>query len=359
MKAYSKASPCISFLKERTLLTGVTSSKKTYHLVLDTTNWEGSYKVGDSIGILPSNNPEEVDRILQVIRASGNEEVFDKRAEETVSLRLFLTNRANLARVGRSYLALLTEKGVVLPEEQSLTLEEWLRKHPLTPEEIAAKVMPLLPRFYSIANSKLVFPNEIHLVVGYLQYHLEGQTRVGVGSRFLCDLVEIEKTQIPWYVQPSNHFALPEDPNQSIVMIGAGTGIAPYRAFLQERMATQAAGNNWLFFGERNVATDFYYGPFWKALEAQGRLRLNVAFSRDGATKTYVQHQMYEQRKSLWSYLQDKAIIYVCGDANEMAKDVDATLHRIIKEEGNYSEEDAIHYVKTMRKDGRYRVDVY
>lgn len=359
MKVYSKASPCLSFLKERTLLTGPASSKKTYHLVLDTSHWEGSYKVGDSIGILPANNPEEVDRILQVIGASGKEEVFDGRAQEKVSFHTFLTHRTNLARVGRSYMALLAEKGVKVPEELQMTLEELLRHHPLTPDEIASKVMPLLPRFYSIANSKLVFPDEIHLVVGYLQYHLQGQTRVGVGSRFLCDLIEIEKTPIPWYVQPSNHFTLPEDLNQSIVMIGAGTGIAPYRAFLQERMALQATGNNWLIFGERNRDTDFYYESFWKDLENQGRLRLNVAFSRDGNTKTYVQHQMYEQRKSLWSYLNDKAILYVCGDANEMAKDVDATLQTIVKEEGGFSEEDAILYLKTMRREGRYRVDVY
>lgn len=366
MKTYSRATPYFSVLKEKELLTGPSSSKKTYHLVLDTSNWDGDYKVGDSIGILPANDPKEVDLILQAVRAEGGEEVFDRRSDTRMTIREFLTYKANLGRVNRSFFSLLEERGLGTVEtllqkeaEDSRTLCEWLRLFPLTPVEIATLAMPLLPRFYSIASSKNVFKDEIHLVVGYVHYHAKGQERFGVGSRFLCDLAEIGTTPIPWYVQSANHFTLPQDPEKSMIMVGAGTGIAPYRAFMQERLFSQATGRNWLFFGERNRASDFYYESFWTELEKQSRLRLDAVFSRDGAAKTYVQHQMYERRKSLWDYIQDGALFYVCGDASQMAKDVEATLLQIIKEEGAKSEDEAREYLKTMRREKRYLADVY
>jgi sulfite reductase (NADPH) flavoprotein alpha-component len=230
---------------------------------------------------------------------------------------------------------------------------------PLTPAELAKTIMPLLPRFYSIANSAKVFPGEIHLLVAYIHYHMGGQNRRGVGSHFLCDLATIDATPVPIYLQSSTHFTLPQDPNASIILVGPGTGIAPYRAFIQERLANQSPGRNWIIFGERNRATDFYYSDFWLDLERQERIRLDLAFSRDGPEKIYVQHKMYEQRKSIWSWLNKGAYFYVCGDAEEMAKDVDAMLHRIVHEEGRLSDEDAHLYIKKMRADRRYLADVY
>jgi len=366
MKIYSRTDPYFSVLKEKVLLTGSSSTKKTYHLVLDTSNWDGDFKVGDSIGILPANDPCQVDLILKAIGAEGSEEVFDRRSDTKMSIRKFLTYKANLARVNRSFFSLLAERGlgdleILLQKEaeESKTLGELLHLFPLTPADIASLAMPLLPRFYSIASSKKVFSNEIHLVVGYVHYHLKGEEKFGVGSRFLCDLAEVGKTMIPWYVQSANHFTLPKSLETSIIMVGAGTGVAPYRAFMQERLFSQASGRNWLFFGERERASDFYYEPFWVELEKQGRLRLDAVFSRDEAVKTYVQHRMYERRKSLWDYIQDGALFYVCGDASKMAKDVEATLLQIIKEEGAKSEDEAREYLKTMRREKRYLADVY
>ncbi len=279
MKMYSRASPYLSRVQERELLTGNSSTKKTYHIVLNIKDWESNYKVGDSIGVLPANDERQVDFILEKMNSNGEDLVLDHRANEKVSIRHFLTHRANLARVNRSFLSLLVEKGFpgseissLLESEDREKLSMFLQNHALqeficdvsiTPAEIAKVAMPLLPRFYSIANSAKVFPDEIHLLVAYVQYHVNGQERLGVGSHFLCDSSEIGETPIPIYVQPSNHFTVPEDLSKSMILIGPGTGVAPYRAFLQERMASQASGRNWLFFGERNQETDFYYKSFW------------------------------------------------------------------------------------------------
>lgn len=348
MKKYSRLLPYLSFVKERELLTGKSSSKKTYHIVLDTQGWEGSYKVGDSIGILPSNDPQEVDYILKKMGCSGTEVVADPRQNDTLSIREFITKRANLSRVNRLF---LNEIGLV--ENKEHILRDLII--PMAPQKLVSLVMPLLPRFYSIASSQSMFPHEIHLLVSYVHYQLNGQERYGVGSHFLCDFAET----VPLYVQPSNHFTIPSDPASSMIMIGPGTGVAPYRAFMQERVATQATGRHWLFFGERNRKTDFYYETYWTELEKQGRLRLDCAFSRDQEKKDYVQHKMYERKKSLWQWICEGAFLYVCGDANEMAKEVDAMIHQIVKEEGGYSEEDALHYVKRMRHEKRYLLDVY
>jgi sulfite reductase (NADPH) flavoprotein alpha-component len=200
-----------------------------------------------------------------------------------------------------------------------------------------------------------VYPHEIHLTVAFASFELGGQTYFGVGSHFLC----IQSALVPFYVQPSNHFTLPEDPTRPIIMIGPGTGIAPFRAFIQERLAHHAEGRNWLFFGERNRATDFYYSDYWLELEKQGRIRIDTAFSRDQAEKIYVQHRLLERKKSIWEWIQDGAILYVCGDAEQMAKDVDAALQQIAREEGQMSDEEARKFLKTLRQEKRYLLDVY
>ncbi len=371
----SRECPFFSKVKERFLLSGSSSSKKTYHIVLDARGLEESYKVGDSVAIFPSNDTKEVDLILSLIRASGSEEIFHSRSNVRMTLSHFLLHKANLSFVNRSFIVKLLERGGALSLLEPLlesenkgklsefihqhTVSELLRVAPMTAFDLAELLLPLLPRFYSIANSPKVFPSEFHLLVKYVQYEMNGQTRRGVGSHFLVDLAKEKETKVPLYLQASAHFTLPENKDASIILVGAGTGIAPYRAFLQERMATLATGRNWLFFGERNRESDFYYEEYWRELERLGRLRLDVSFSRDSEEKTYVQHKMYEERKSLWSWIEAGALFYICGDANQMAKDVEAMLLRIVKEEGHYSEEDARNYIKKMRKEKRYLADVY
>lgn len=347
---YSRTHPYIARIKERSLLTGPGSSKKTYHIVLELDE-PLDFKPGDSIGVIPTNDPVVVDRIIELLGAAGEEEIEDPKTGKPHPFREYLLHKANISKVSFHKLFAV--------EKTQLPLIEQVQHHKPSPHELCKVLLPLMPRFYSIASSPKVYPREIHLTVSFVSFELNGQTHFGVGSHFLCMQAGLESTPIPIYVQPSNHFTLPEDPNRSIILIGPGTGIAPFRAFLQERIAHQAEGRNWLFFGERNRATDFYYGEYWLELEKQGRLRLDTAFSRDQAEKIYVQHRILEQKKSIWEWIQEEAILYVCGDAEQMAKDVDAALQQIVREEGQMSDEEARKFLKTMRHEKRYLLDVY
>jgi len=341
---YNRNHPYLARIKERYLLTKPASSKKTWHIVLEAPL---SFQVGDSIGVLAQNDPVEVAEILQYATPSSPE------------LITFLTHKANLSRVTSSFLKQSAPQLSVDLHTHHLIDILKLLPAPLPATDLLRSLLPLMPRFYSIANSPKVFPGEIHLTVAYVEYTALGRRRRGVGSHFLCDLAEVQHTAVPIYLQPAHGFTLPLDPEASIIFVGPGTGIAPFRAFLQERLATQATGRNWLFFGDRNRASDFLYELYWLELEKQERLRLDLAFSRDGAEKIYVQHRMYEQRKSLWNWLENGAYFYVCGDAEEMAKDVDAMLRTIAAEEGEKSPEEVKAWVKQMRTEKRYLTDVY
>jgi sulfite reductase (NADPH) flavoprotein alpha-component len=345
---YSRTHPYQARIKERELLTGPTSSKKTYHIALLIENFP--FQVGDSIGVLPTNDPNIVDLIIQKLHAKGTEEIFDTRSNTTYTFRDYLLHKANINKVSFHKL---------FPVEKSAQhLLELVQHHKPHPSELCKILLPLMPRFYSIASSPKVYPDEVHLTVTHQSYNINGQKHFGVGSHFLCEQAAVESTPVPIYVQPSNHFTLP-DPNASIILIGPGTGIAPFRAFIQERIATQSPGLNWLFFGERNRATDFYYSDYWLELEKQGRLRLDLAFSRDQEEKVYVQHKMLQEKKSLWHWIQQGSYLYVCGDAERMAKDVNAALEQIAREEGQMSEEEAYKYLKSLRAEKRYLLDVY
>jgi sulfite reductase (NADPH) flavoprotein alpha-component len=351
MSTYSRTNPFLAKIKERALLSGSSSSKKVYHVVIDTCGAEIAFKVGDSIAVFPTNQIALVDQILHKLNRTGQEIIFDARSQSNISFRDFLLTKANLHKV--SFHKLFDVEKTALP------LLELVEHHKPSPEEICPILLPLMPRFYSIASSPKVFPNEIHLTIAHVSYIIDGQMQFGVGSHFLCEEAVIEATPIPIYVQSSNHFTLPERPETPILLIGPGTGIAPFRAFLQERLATQAGGLNWVFFGERNRASDFYYSNFWLDLEKQGFVRLSLAFSRDQTEKIYVQHRLFEERKSVWDWIEKGCHIYVCGDAEKMAKDVDATLQKIIHLEGGLNEEDARKFLKNLRAEKRYLLDVY
>jgi sulfite reductase (NADPH) flavoprotein alpha-component len=366
MKTYDRHHPFLSRLQERSLLTKSGSTKKTCHLSLTLAGSSLTYQPGDTIAILPSNEPVLVHHFLDSAQLQGNDSMKD-----------YLTHKANLFKATSHLLKTLHERSPH-PQTRELLLTENKPKclqflessspadlfllHPdagLSPEEISKLLLPLLPRFYSIASSQLVFPDEVHLTVTDANYLINGKWRRGLGPDFLCERTVVGETPIPIYLQPAHGFTLPSDPDASIILIGPGTGIAPFRAFLQERLAKEAKGKNWLFFGERNRATDFYYEDFWLELEKQGRLRLDLAFSRDGAEKVYVQHCLWEKRKDIWAWMEEGAYFYVCGDANEMAKDVEATMQRIAKEEGSLTEEQARLKIKALRANKRYLMDVY
>ena len=225
-------------------------------------------------------------------------------------------------------------------------------------EEIVSMLMPLLPRFYSISSAQSVVGDEVHLTIAVVEYNSNGHPRRGVCTYYLCHLALLMQSVIPLYVHPNNGFTLPPDAGTDIIMIGPGTGVAPFRAFMQQR-ALEGAGRNWLFFGEWKVAENYFYKDFWSQLVAQNKLQIDTAFSRDQEDKVYVQHRMLEKGAELYQWLENGASIFVCGDAHRMAKDVDSTLHQIVQTFGAKSEKEAKDYIKKLRADKKYLRDVY
>ncbi len=374
---YHKENPYLASIKHKSLLNDPKSDKEVYHFVLDVPSSKITYDVGDSIGIFPSNNPSFVKEILAVLQADGNEQISCKKSQKNFSLSNYLTYRANLCDVNKSLIQAILEKTdcfelkkLLLPENRP-ALKEFTAKHQvwdflkkygsktLLPQTFVECLRPMMPRFYSIASSAYSAPNEIHLTVGMIAYQSNGEQRYGTATYFLEKLAPLSRPVVPIYLQPNSHFSLPSDPKAPIIMVGPGTGIAPFRGFVQERLAKQAPGKNWLFFGDRHRSYDFLYKEYFLDLENQGKLRLDLAFSRDQEEKIYVQHKMKAQAKELWSWLQQGAYFYVCGDAKKMAKDVDTALLDIAQSEGTMSKEDAKTFVKKLRADKRYQRDVY
>jgi sulfite reductase (NADPH) flavoprotein alpha-component len=231
-----------------------------------------------------------------------------------------------------------------------------------TPEAFLSQLSPIPPRLYSIASSLAAHPGEVQLCVGIVRYETHGRKKTGLCTGFLADYAPMREKSIPIYVQESRHFRLPQDKTRDIIMVGPGTGIAPFRAFLEQRAVDGATGRNWLIFGEQRRATDFLYENDFTAWQKQGKLhRLDLAFSRDQAEKVYVQHRMKQNAAELWAWLQAGANFYVCGDAHRMAKDVHQALIDIVREQGNLSPEAAADYVNVtlMKTERRYLRDVY
>jgi sulfite reductase (NADPH) flavoprotein alpha-component len=361
----SRTNPFPAIIRERYLLTKEGSTKETYHLVLDLKDSGMVFKVGDSVGIYAQNDPQMVESYLQALHATGDEAISEPRTEKPTTLRAFLRDKANLSRLNNAFLQLLDPNHPLLSDKAAAADKDpldVLRPHTHTKlplQQLAATFAPLLPRFYSVASSPKAYPDEVHLTVSLSSYTHHGEKRYGVASHFLCNLAEIASTPIPTYVQPIAHFTLPQNDAAPIIMIGPGTGVAPFRGFLQERMIRKAPGQNWLFFGERNRASDFYYEKEWQVLVDNHHLRLDTAFSRDQVEKVYVQHKMLENGSDLWKWIEEGAYTYVCGEADPMAKGVETTLLHIFQDYGNLSETDAKAYLKKLRTEKRYLVDVY
>jgi sulfite reductase (NADPH) flavoprotein alpha-component len=377
----NRLNPAKAKISDRYLLTKFGSTKHTFHVTLDISETKVHFKVGDSIGIYPQNDPILVEHLIQAMNGKASTMITDPRSQIPMTLWDFLSFKANLSRLTSSFLKLFYDYEKLhdkknslhrlLQQENKPLLTQYLSTHdpldlfkeyqdvdaPL--QETIAQFGPLLPRFYSVASSQLLHPNQVDLTVALFTFSHQGEQRFGVGSHFLCHLANPGETPVPIYVQPAHHFTLPADDTTPIIMVGPGTGVAPYRAFLQERILKGATGKNWLFFGERNAKSDYFYEEEFEALRAAGKLRLDLAFSRDQEEKVYVQHKMYEQSAELWKWLQEGAYFYVCGDAHRMAKDVEHTLHKIAQEQGAMSEEAAKAYIKSLRTQKRYLADVY
>jgi sulfite reductase (NADPH) flavoprotein alpha-component len=370
---YSRKNPFPARLSVARALTAPGSGKETLHFEVSIAGSGLAYEVGDSLGVFPSNAPAEVEAVLAAAGLTGEEMV------ETagVSLREVLAKQVTLREPSRQLLAAIlakcpeaTELAELIDPEAKTVMDDWidgrevvdiLEAYPqakFNADELVKVLRKLQPRLYSIASSPKKHPEAVHLTVAVVRYELHGRGRQGVCSTYLSD--RVQDGAMPVFIHSAKHFRQPEDPAVPVIMVGPGTGIAPFRAFLQEREVLAAPGKTWLFFGDRNRATDFLYEEEINNWLERGVLhRLDTAFSRDQAAKVYVQDRMRENAAELWRWLAEGAYFYVCGDASRMAKDVDTALHRIVEEQGGQSPEEAATYVEEMKKTKRYRKDVY
>jgi sulfite reductase (NADPH) flavoprotein alpha-component len=333
--SFGKSNPFPAVLKTNRVLNAPGSAKETRHLeiVLEGSGLE--YEVGDALGVVPTNCPDFVREILDATGLDGEEAVKTPDGQE-MSLRLALLQKFDL----KCFLAERPQKAA-------------------SAVEFAALLRKLQPRLYSISSSPKAHPGEVHLTVAVVRYELNGRARKGVCSTFFADRIGPE-TRVPVFVHRSPSFKLPTDGSKPIIMVGPGTGVAPFRAFLEERRAVAATGRNWLFFGDQKALCDFLYREELEAMKQDGFLtRLDTAFSRDQAQKIYVQDRMMENAGEIWSWLQEGGYFYVCGDAKRMAKDVDSALHKIAETVGQLSTEEAVDYVKQLKSEKRYLRDVY
>lgn len=375
---YSRANPFYAEVLENINLNGRGSNKETHHLELSLEGSGLEYEPGDSIGIFPQNDPERVDTLIEFMNWNPDESVSINNQGEQRSLREALLSHFEISRITTSLLdkaasvfgneALQEFVSNSSSEEKKAYINgrdviDLLKDYP--PEELEAEtfagILRKLPvRLYSITSSYEANPDEVHLLIGKSIYpDAEGEKRVGVCSGYCIDRVEPGDT-LPIYVHQNPNFKLPEDEETPIIMVGAGTGVAPFRSFMEEREEKDMQGKSWLFFGDQHFATDFLYQAEWQNWLKEGVLtRMDVAFSRDTEEKVYVQHRMLERSKELYEWLEEGAYFYVCGDEKHMAKDVHHTLITILIQEGGFSEEEAENYLSEMRQQKRYQRDVY
>ncbi len=378
---HDKTNPFLASIKSRHPLSKVGSKKEIFHIELDLAHSGLTYQVGDSLGVFALNDPELVEKTIKALKATGEEIVFEKQTNAPWPLWDFLEKKANITEMSRKLLQEVMQRQtdptkkaqleLLFEEGNKEKLKSYLESHEIWDllleneeavfplQELCNLLMPMLPRLYSISSSMHAVGEEVHLTIASLQYESNGHLRKGVCTHYLCHLAPVNQPVVPVYLQPHHGFTLPEDHRAPIIMIGPGTGVAPFRAFMQERLSRNALGKNWLFFGEWHRSHHFFYEEFWKELEKQEKLRLSLAFSRDQAHKIYVQHQMLEHGDELYQWIKEGAYLYVCGDAHQMAKDVDATLHQIVQRHGNMDEMAAKSFIKQLRQDKRYLKDVY
>jgi sulfite reductase (NADPH) flavoprotein alpha-component len=368
---YSRECPVEAVFASRTRLNKPGSEKETWHIEFDLTGSGLAYAVGDAFGIFPTNDPALVDAVISALDAPpdfpiGGRELRDVLidavslgAAPDVLFQLFSYITGGERRQKANALAAGED-----PDGDAATLDVLaaIKKFPGVrpdPEAFVEALDPLQPRLYSIACSPRIDRNRMALCVDAVRYPLNGRTRLGVASTFLGERVR-PGDKVKAYVQKAQHFGLPADPSAPIIMIGPGTGIAPFRAFLYERMASKAPGRSWLFFGHQRRDHDFFYEDELAGMKAAGALtRLSLAWSRDGSEKFYVQDRMRQLGRELWAWLADGAHIYVCGDAKRMAKDVERAWVEIVAAHGARTTDEAIAFVANLKRSGRYQQDVY
>jgi sulfite reductase (NADPH) flavoprotein alpha-component len=371
---FDSRNPYPATVIDNIVLTGRGSTKETRHVELSLGESGLAFEPGDALGIVPSNDPSLVERLIAAlsldpaapVEVKGSQttlqEALSRAYEVSAATPRFLTHWSSLS--GSDELAALAA------EDKAEARTAFFRSHHIIDivrrfsvpgidaQTFVTGLRPLQPRLYSIASSLAAIPDEAHLTVSTIRYQLHDEARTGVATGHIAERGQPDET-LRVYVKQNPHFRLPAD-DRAIIMVGAGTGVAPYRGFLQQREAAGAAGKSWLFFGERHSFTDFLYQTEWQGYLKEGVLtRMNVAFSRDRARKVYVQDRLVEQSRDIYAWLEDGAHFYICGDGAHLAPDVHAALKRIVRQERNCDEDDADTYLAALRQDHRYHIDVY
>ncbi|AWI50655.1 assimilatory sulfite reductase (NADPH) flavoprotein subunit [Actinobacillus porcitonsillarum] len=369
---YHKDNPFPAPLLTNQRITDLTAEKDVRHLEFDLSGSGLRYQAGDVLGVWFENDPALVEEIFAALSLNGDEEV--SLNGELLNLRSALQSRLELTQntqaLVKGYAALINnaELNQLVADPQQLQnftentpLVDLFNRFPsaISATDLVALLRPLTPRLYSISSSPAEVGEEVHLSVGVVRYEHNGKARAGGASSYLADRVGEDET-VRVFIEHNNNFRLPSDPQKPIIMIGSGTGIAPFRAFVQQRAADEAEGKNWLIFGNQHFTKDFLYQTEWQQFQKDGYLhKYSFAWSRDQAEKIYVQDKIREEAEAIWQWLQDGAYIYVCGDASRMAKDVDKALLDVIEQQGGFSREEAEEYVDHLREEKRYQRDVY
>ncbi|WP_322905992.1 assimilatory sulfite reductase (NADPH) flavoprotein subunit [Paenibacillus campi] len=374
---YSRTHPFPAEVLENLNLNGRGSDQETRHVELSLEGSGLQYEPGDSLGVYPQNHPQLVDDILQATGWNGDETITLNKNGDTASVRDALLRHYEITVLTKPLLEKVAgladneQLDALLAEGREQDLRAYLQGRDLLDliqdyglgsipaDELLSLLRKIPARLYSISSSFKASPDEVHLTVRKVAYEQHGRQRYGVCSVHLAERLEAGDT-LPVYIQHNDNFKLPHDPSTPIIMIGPGTGVAPFRSFIAEREETGAEGKSWLFFGDRRFATDFLYQTEWQRWLKDGVLtRMDVAFSRDSDKKVYVQHRMLERSRELYEWIQSGAVLYVCGDEKHMANDVHLTLEQILIQEGNLSQEAAADYLSTMLQQKRYQRDVY
>lgn len=363
---YDKDHPFSASVLTTQKITGRFSEKHVQHIELDLSDSGLTYREGDALGVWFRNDPELVCAILNACQLNPDEIIEGKSLKNILENEKELTqNTPTLIRAwiehskNKTLEKAFHQEGNALA--QNLPILGMMEKYPaaISAESLLKLLRPLSPRLYSIASSQKEVGNEVHLCVNALRFEHEGKTHFGSASRFLTHTVQTGD-KIPIYIEHNPHFRLPEKSDSPVIMIAAGVGIAPFRSFMQARAAEEVRGKNWLFFGNQRAQEDFLYQTEWQAWAKDGVLnRYAFAFSRDGKEKVYVQHKIRQHQKELWQWLEEGAYIYICGDAKNMAKEVQNALIQVIQEEGKMTQEEAENHLNELREAKRYQRDVY
>ncbi|STV73095.1 sulfite reductase subunit alpha [Klebsiella michiganensis] len=369
---YTKEAPLTATLAVNQKITGRDSEKDVRHIEIDLGDSGLRYQPGDALGVWYQNAPALVKELVELLWLTGEEpvtvdgktlplaEALEWHFELTVNTGNIVENYATLTR-SESLLPLVGDKAQLQHYAATTPIVDMVRFSPaqLDAQALVDLLRPLTPRLYSIASSQAEVESEVHVTVGVVRYDIEGRARAGGASSFLADRVE-EDGEVRIFIEHNDNFRLPANPQTPVIMIGPGTGIAPFRAFMQQRAAEGAEGKNWLFFGNPHFTEDFLYQVEWQSYVKEGVLsRIDLAWSRDQQQKVYVQDKLREQGAELWRWINDGAHIYVCGDANRMAKDVEQTLLEVIAEYGAMDAEAADEFLSELRVERRYQRDVY